>query len=636
MENNREIAQIFYEMAIYLSMDNSASPFRRVAYDKASGVLSELSEDVEDILTDGGEKALIALPGIGKNMADKIVEYIKKGKIKEYEELKKATPVDVMSLIAIEGIGPKAVKTLYKELGVKTIKDLEKVAKAGKIRELDGFGEKKEQNILQGIEFLRKESGQMPIGFILPKAERIKAKLEKIDGVKKISFAGSLRRRKETISDVDILIAVENGKSKDSDKIKNKIMDYFVSLPYVEKVWGKGKTKSSVRMKQGFDIDLRIVPEESFGSALQYFTGSKEHNIATRKIAISKGYKLNEYGLYEQVKSEKPKVKSKKKEIQDKSLIRNSKIIVEKDGDWVKIAGEDEKGIYEKLGMDFVEPEMRENKGEIELASQMLGKNQEKIPQQSQSKLPKLITQKDIKGDLHCHSHWNLNHGEGIKSLVEKAISLGYEYVGITDHTKTLHIEHGLNEKELMEENEFIKNLNIENSLKIKNLKFKILHGCEANIMADGSIDIDDEVLAKLDFVIAGFHSQLKMPRELAMKRIEKAMRNPNVDTISHPTNRLILGREGSDFDFNEVLRIAKETGTILEINASPSRLDLNDVNIKKAKGIGARMVINTDAHSTEQMDYMKFGVSIARRGWAEKSDIINALSVEGFLMGLK
>ncbi len=576
---NQEIAKIFYKIALYFEMDDV--PFKPQAYEKAAINLEILSGDVVDIYKKGGQEALKEIPGVGKNIADKIIEYIKTGKIKEYQSLKKKIPVDIEELISVEGIGPKGVKYLYKTLKIKNLKDLEQAAKTGKIKNLPNFGEKKEQNILEGIEFLKRSKGRFLLGEILPRVQEIILRLKELKEVKQISEAGSVRRRKETIGDVDILITSPNPK---------KVIDYFVAMPGVVKIWGKGLTKASVKLKDGFDVDLRVLPDSQFGSALQYFTGSKEHNIVLRKIAIDNGLKLSEYGLF-----------------------RGSKMV----------AGKTEKEIYKTLKMDYIEPELRENTGEIDFA---LKKN-----------LPKIINYSDIMGDLHIHSKWGDSKREGknsIKELAELAIKMGYQYIGIADHTKFLRIENGLNEKQLIERNKEIDKLNTE--YKVQNTKFKIFKGCETNIMADGSIDIEDKVLAQMDFVIAGIHSQMKMPKVQMTERIINAMKNPNIDIISHPTGRILKKRDEYEVDFEKLLKVAEETRTILEINASPIRLDLNDIRIKKAKQVGVKMIINTDAHKKEQLRFMEYGVSQARRGWTEKKDIINAWPVEKLLKMMK
>jgi DNA polymerase (family 10) len=569
---NQEIAKIFYEIADYLEMEGVK--FKPYAYQKAAITLEGLEEDVEEIYKRGGLEALKKIPGVGESIALKIEEYLKTGKIKYYEEFKKKMPIDLEELIQVEGMGPKKAKVLYEKLGVKNLRDLEKAAREHKIAPLFGFGEKTEKNILEGIEFLKRSKGRFLLGEILPKVKEVYEKLKKLKEVERVDVVGSIRRMKETIGDVDFLVISKN---------PGPIMDFFVSLPGVVKVWGKGTTKSSVRLKEGFDMDIRVLPKRSFGAALQYFTGSKEHNIALRKIAIEKGLKLSEYGLFKG-----PKM----------------------------IAGESEEEIYQKLGLEWVPPELREDRGEIEAAQA--------------KKLPKIIDYKEIKGDLHVHSKWD-GGANSIEEIAQYAIKMGYQYVGIADHTKFLKIEHGLDEKKLRERNKEIDKLNE----KFKG-KIKILKGCEANILADGKIDIEDKCLKEQDFVIAGIHSNFKMEKEKMTERIIRAMKNPNVDIISHPTGRIIQRRDEYQIDFEKILKVAKETKTILEINSYPERLDLNDVNIKKAKEAGVKMVINTDAHHIDQMRFIELGIAQARRGWAEKEDIINCWPLEKLLNFLK
>jgi len=578
---NQELAKIFSETAIFLEMEEAS--FRSISYERAALNLETLEKDVEEVYKNEGIKGLEEIPGIGVNLARKIEEYLRTGKIKLYEELKKKTPVDLESLIAVEGIGPKMVRDLWHHLKIRNLKDLEKAAKAKKIRILPHFGEKTEANILQGIEFLKKSQTRFLLGEILPTVQEIILKLGALKEVEKVSLAGSLRRRKETIGDADILAISQK---------PEKVVDFFISLPDIAKVWGQGKTKASIRMKQGFDIDLRIIPEKSYGAALQYFTGSKEHNIATRKIAIEKGLKLNEYGLFK-----------------GKNMI----------------ASQNEKDIYKAIGLPFIEPELRENQGEIEAA---LRQAQGKLPG-----LPHLIGYKDVLGDLHCHSSWNGGRNT-ILEMAKAGQNMGYQYLGIADHTKFLRIEKGLDESQLLRQGREIDKLNRE--FKNRGLKFRLLHGCEANILKDGSIDIRDGVLKALDFVIAGIHSNMKMAKFQMTKRLIKAMENPNVDIISHPTGRILKKRDEYQTDFPILLRTAKKTKTVLEINAFPDRLDLSDLKIRQAKETGVKMVINTDAHSKEHLSLMGFGVSQARRGWLEKEDIVNAWPLDKLLSFFK
>ncbi len=569
---NYEIAKIFYEIADFLEMEDVQ--FKPSAYRKVALALEVLEKDIADIYIEGGKKALDQeVPGVGESIAKKIEEYLKTGKIKYFEKLKKKIPIDMEKLNAIEGLGPKRIKVLYKELNVKNLRDLEKMARAGKIASLFGFGSKIEKNILQGLKFFKKSRGRFLLAEILPKVEEIEQAFKNFKYVRGISVAGSVRRGKETIGDIDLLVIT---------KEPAKTMNFFVSLPGIVKIWGKGRTKSSIRLKQGFDVDLRIVPKKSYGSALQYFTGSKEHNIATRKIAMSKGLKLNEYGLFKQRK---------------------------------RIAGSNEKELYKAIGLDWIPPELREDRGEIEAALK--------------GELPHLIEQKDIKGDLHCHSRH-----ETILEIAKKAMEMGYQYLGISDHTKFLRIENGLNEKQLIKQGKKIDGLN--KRFKKQGINFQILKGAEVNILKNGLLDIKDDTLSKLDYVIAGVHSNMKMNKIEMTKRIIKAMKNPYVKILSHPTGRILKKRDEYQVDFDKILKTAKELGKILEINSFPSRLDLNDKNIKRAKEFGVKMAINSDAHHKNQLEYIQFGVLQARRGWAEKQDIINTLSKEKLLSFFK
>ena len=579
---NLEIAKIFYEMADYFEMEEI--DFKPFAYRKAAVGVEATKEDIEEIYKKWGLKALEEIPGVGKNLALKIEEYIKTGKILRYERLKKETPVDLEKLMSVDGIGPRKIKQLYQKLKIKNLKDLEKKAKSGEIAGLEGFGEKSGKNILDGIEFVKKSKGRFLLGKIMPSVEDILKKLSGLEYVLEITMAGSARRMRETIGDVDILAVSKNPK---------KLADFFSALPETVKVWSKGLKRVSIRTKSGFDIDLRIIPEKSFGSALQYFTGSKEHNIATRRIAIEKGLKLNEYGVF-----------------------RGKKMI----------AGKTEQDIYRAIGLAWIPPEIRENSGEIEAAIA--------------GKLPELVGYDDIKGDLHCHSSWDGGENS-IEQMAQAAIEMGYEYIGISDHTKFLRIEQGLDEKQLLLQKKEIEKLN--NSFPLpshssaevggeRRRKFRIIQGCETNILADGSVDISDDVLAQLDFVIAGVHSGLKMEKEKMTERIIKAMRNPNIDIISHPTGRLIQERDECQIDFDKILMVAKETGIILEINSSLDRLDLKDINIRKAKEAGVKMAINTDSHDKIHLGNIKYGIAQARRGWAEKEDIVNSQKLNNLL----
>ena len=580
-KTNQEIANLLYLISIYLKMENV--PFKPQAYEKAALFVEGLSEDVEDIFTKEGEEGLKKIPGIGESIAEKIIEYLKSGKIKEYDNYYKKMPINISELIRVEGIGPKMIRDLYQKLKITNLEQLEKAAQAGKIRNLENFGEKTEQNILESIKFLKRSQGRFLLAEALFLAEDIIDKLKRVKEIDRIVYAGSLRRMKETIGDIDLLATIKPSFVK-SPEAKKKVMDAFVNLNGVIKVWDYGLTKSSVRFNNKIDVDLRVVDDYEFGSALQYFTGSKEHNIRTRKLAMEKKLKLNEYGVF-----------------------RGQKLI----------AGKTEKDVYQSIGLPYLEPELREDAGEIEAA---LTNN-----------LPKIIDYDDIKGDLHCHSNWDGGENS-IEEMAEAGRLMGYEYFGISDHTKFLRIENGLDEKQLLQQHKEIQKLNS----KFKNLQFKILHGCETNILNDGSLDIDDQVLSQLDYVIAGIHSNMRISKDEMTERVIKAMRNPNVDVISHPTGRLINRRDEFALDFDKILTVAKETNTALEINASLFRLDLNDKNIRKAIEKGVKLVINTDAHQKEQLQFIRFGISQARRGWATKDDIINAWPLERLLKFLQ
>ena len=570
--SNQEIAEILYEMAQYLEMQDI--PFKPRAYEKVAGTVDGLEESVSDIYNKGGVEALLQIPGVGRGIAERIEEFIKTGSVKDYEQLKKKTPVDLKSFRGIEGIGPKSIKKLYQKLKIKNINDLEKAVRAGKIARLAGFGKKSEENILKGIEFVKKSGGRSVLGFAMPEIRALEEQLRFQKGVEKIVVAGSTRRRKETIGDVDILVV--------SDKPKS-IMDYFVSMPEVVRIYAHGATKSAIKIRSGMDVDLRVVPKESFGAAMNYFTGSKAHNIALRTIAIKKGYKLNEYGLF----------KGKK-----------------------QIAGEDEEGLYKALGMDYIEPEMRENIGEIELAQK--------------HKLPKLVGYDDLEGDLQVQTDWT-DGSASIEVMAQTAAKRGLKYIAITDHTKRLAMTGGLDEKKILKQMAEIDSLNKKFAGKIK-----ILKGSECDILKDGSMDLPDNVLAKLDVVGASVHSLFNLSREDQTKRIKRVMENRNVDIIFHPTGRVINRREPYEVDMDELIKTAQKTRTVMEVDAYPDRLDLKDEHIRKCVEAGVKMSIDSDAHSPTHFPYLEYGIAQARRGWATKSDIINTYPASEMLKFLK
>lgn len=557
---NEKIAKILFEIGEYLELDNI--PFKPRAYQMAALSIDNLEEDIQGIYNEKGIKGVLEIQGVGKGIALKIEEYLKTGKIKYLEELKRRKTIDVKNLLKVEGLGPKRINFLNKELGITNILELKQAIKENKLKELKGFGEKSQQNILESIAFVETSGLRYMLSEVQKDVSMILEKFKRLKEVEKIEVAGSYRRKKETIGDVDILIA--------SSKPK-KIMDEFTSFEGVSRVWGKGKTKTSLRMEKGFNIDLRVVPLGSFGSALQYFTGSKEHNVALRRLAISKGYKLNEYGLF-------------------------------KEG--VLKAGKDEVGIYKKLGLQFIPPELRENRGEIEAGLKR--------------KIPKLIELKDIRGDFHTHSNF-AGTLISMEEIVLKAIQKGYEYIGISDHTKALKIENGLDEKELALQAKEIEKLNK------KYREIRIFHGAEVNILKDGSLDIKNSALKELDFVNIGVHANFKMKKEEMTERVLKAMSNPYVTCLVHPTGRIVNKREAYDIDLEKIFEFANLRKILLEVSSS-HRLDLNDYNIKRAKEKGCKFLINTDTHMLKHMDRMKYGIYQARRGWLTKKDVINTL----------
>jgi len=580
--SNSEIARVLYEIGEYLEMQKVQ--FKPRAYVKAADSIGSLEESLVDIYKKGGAKAIREIPGVGASIAEKVEELIKTGKLRYYEALKKEAPVDLSSLTKIQGLGPQKIKVLYERLKIRNVEDLEKAARAGKISKLPGFGPKSTDNILRGIEFFKTSHGRFLLGFVLPGILAVRDRLKKLKQVKRIEVAGSARRWKETIGDADFLVVSDDPKP---------VMDYFTTMSDVAIVLAHGDTKSSVKLRNGLQMDLRVVPAESYGSALNYFTGSKDHNVTLRQIAIKKGYTLSEYGLFKGTAAKRGKM----------------------------VAGRTEEEIYKVLGMDYIEPEMREMTGEIEAA--LKGK---------QPGLPKLIGYRDLKGDLQVQTEWT-DGAKSIEEMARAAIKAGLDYIAITDHTKRLAMTGGLDEKRLLKQMVAIDEINRE--FQASGSKFKVLKGTECDILEDGSLDLPDRILAKLDVVGISVHSLFHLSRSEQTARILKAMRNPHADILFHPTGRLIQRRDPYDIDIEAIIEEAKKTGTILEINGSPDRLDLKDEYIKKCVESGVKMAIDSDAHS-EQFDFLPYGIAQARRGWAAKNDIINAWPVEKMLDLLK
>lgn len=567
---NQDIVKIFNDIADLLEIKGE-NPFRIRAYRRAALNIESLTKDVAGIPKD----ELMKVPGIGQDLAGKIEEYVKTGKVRAYEDLKKEVPEGLGVLLSVPSLGPKTAKLLSDELKVKNLEDLERLAREHKLSGLPGIKEKTEENILKGIEMLKRGMERQPLGKVLPIANDIVEHLRKKAPINKISIAGSIRRWKDTIRDIDILTTSRDPKA---------VMNTFVHMPQVKDVLMHGPTKSSVITSEGIQVDLRVVEEGSFGAALAYFTGSKAHNIRLREMAVKAGLKINEYGIF-------------------------------REKDDRKIGGEKEEDVYRVLGLSYIPPELREDTGEIEAAAE--------------GKLPNLVELGDIKGDLHVHTKRS-DGSHDFDELIEEARNRGYQYIAITDHSKGLGIARGLSAERLMEEMKEIEAIN----RKLKG--FRLLAGVEVDIRGDGQMDFPDDLLKKMDIVVASIHSGFRQSRQQIMKRMASAMRNPYVSVIAHPTGRLIGERDPYDVDIHELLRIAKETRTAIEINAYPLRLDLNDVHAKMAKEMGVRVVINTDTHITSQFDYMSYGVSIARRGWLEKKDILNTMSHASLMKELK
>lgn len=601
MSKNSEVAKIFREIAFILQTEDEKKSepniiFKIRSYNKAADEIQNLSSDIGDIYKKDKLKGLLKIPSIGKAIASKLEEYITTGKIHYYEELKEKLPVDVSQFFGLEGIGPKTIKTLYGNLGIKNISDLEKAALEGKIRSIPGFSQKKEELILKKIQFFKKSGGRRLIGEVYPLVRRIEERLSGNTGVKQAVAVGSFRRMKETIGDIDYLVSVI------SEKDGNNIIDYFVNMPEVKEIIGRGSSKAFVKLNNGIDADLLVVPEESFGAAMQYFTGSKEHGVAMRKIAISEGLRLNEWGVF------------------DKQNHR--------------VAGATEEEVYRVLGLEWIPPEMRENRGEIKIAKM----EKKGIEKEDKLRLSQLIAYDDLKGDLQVHS----NYTDGTMSIEEMALNardrFGLSYIAISDHTKSLRLTNGLDEKQLLNQANTIAEINdkIKINNNSKNKHFRILSSAEVNILKDGSLDISNNVLDKLDIVGAAIHSHFSLPIELQTARLISAAQNPSIDIIFHPTGRIINQREGYPVNISKLIEVANESNTILEIDAHYNRLDLKDEFIRMAIENNVKLVIDSDAHHPLHYAFLIFGIGQARRGWAKKSDILNTLSAKELLDSLK
>ncbi len=560
--DNRKIAKMFNEIADLLDIDGD-NPFKVRAYRNAARTILGYPRQMADLVEEGFD--LTSLRGIGKELAKKITEIVQTGKLAYLEKLKKTHPSQLEELLKIPGLGPKRVRLLHELLHINSLADLEKALKAGKLEKVPGFGKKLIAKIENGIQTRRYEAHRFKLSEALPVAEWIVKILKKTKGAVHVAIAGSLRRKKETVHDIDLVAACEE---------TSDTMVYFLNLPKIQKIVMKGTTRSTILLENGMSVDLRVVGIENFGATLHHFTGSKAHNITLRKMAVEKGMKINEYGIWQGNK---------------------------------RIGGEREQDIYDAFGMQYIEPEMRENRGEIALAQK--------------HSLPNLIVQTDIKGDLHMHTTYS-DGLASIEEMAQQAKRLGYEYIAITDHTEHLKVAHGMDEKRIRTQLEEIDTLNE----KLDGIT--ILKSAEVDILEDGSLDMPQSMLKALDLAVCSVHTKFNLSREKQTKRILKAMENPHFSILAHPTGRLIGLREPYAIDMEAVMQNAKERGCILELNAQPDRLDLNDIHCKMAKEMGVRIAVSTDAHSLKDLELMRYGIWQARRGWLEKEDVVNTLSL--------
>jgi DNA polymerase (family 10) len=568
---NREVANVLYEMAELLEL-HAENRFKIIAYGKAARAVESLKEDIEQVCR---ERRLDSIPGVGTAIAQKIEEYLRTGKIQAHQDLLKETPAGLAELLQISGLGPKTIFLLHEKLNITNLDELEKAAREHRIRRLPRMGPTSEKNILKAIERYRKRSNRILLSVAEPIVDEILAYLKGMNGLENITAAGSYRRSKETVGDIDILATASR---------PEEIIAAFVRMPMVDEVLGKGPTKASVIVRETIQVDLRIVEHRSYGTVLQYFTGSKDHNVHLRQVALERGYSLSEYSL--------------------KRLV---------DGKDLFFAGEE--NVYAALGMRYIPPELREETGEIEAALQ--------------DRLPRLVELEDIRGDLHVHSEWSDGRAS-IDEMAKAAQALGYEYIAVSDHSPSVGIAGGLTPEQLNQKIEAIAAIN-------ETLEgFTILVGTEVDIRADGKLDYPNELLARCDVVVASVHMAQQQKERAITGRLITAIENENVDIIGHPTGRIIGKRDPYEVDMQSVLEAAARTGTIMEINAYPNRLDLNDAWSRTAKEMGVRMCIDSDAHDSERLSVMKYGIKVARRGWLEKKNIQNTLRLQELLKVLK
>ncbi|MEW6270001.1 MAG: DNA polymerase/3'-5' exonuclease PolX [Thermodesulfobacteriota bacterium] len=567
VSDNFAVARLFDLMGDVLEIKGE-NPFRIRAYRRAATNLRTLTEDVATLAR---EERLDEVPGIGSDLAGKIVEYLDTGRIKDLEDARRGVPRGVVELMNVPGIGPTTAKVLYEKRGVTSLDRLEKLARAGALRGTRGIGAKTEQNILKGLAIVRAGQERMPLAEALRLGEELVEQLRRVPGVRRAELAGSLRRRKDTIGDIDVLVATSRPEA---------VMRTFVALPQAREVLEQGATKAAIRHREGIQVDLRVVEPDCFGAALAYFTGSKQHNIRLRERALKKGLTISEYGVFR---------------------VRGGR----------RIAGATEEEVYASVGLPWIPPELREDAGEIEAAEQ--------------GRLPRLIEPGDIAGDLHCHTNASDGH-HSIEELVEAAARRGYAYVLIADHSPATRVTGGLSAADLARHVRRIR------AVQKKHPGITVLAGTECDILADGTLDYPDHVLAELDLVVAAVHGNLKQPKKVMTERLCRALANPHVDVLGHPTGRLIGERAPYDVDLDAVLRAAKQHGKAVEINARPERLDLCDVHARRAHELGVRVAISTDTHTLDDLECIALGVATARRGWIERDQVINAWPAEKLL----
>jgi DNA polymerase (family 10) len=571
---NREIAAVFEEISnlMRILQDDPKWTFKAAAYDRAKRSLESYPERLEALARDPNRK-LTEIPGVGEDLAKKITELVETGKCQYHQEQLAKVPGTLLDLLQLQTVGPQKVRLFYNQLGIKTVDDLEAAAKAGRLRELPKMDQKSEENILKAIEVFRRAAGRFRLDTAFETAQELAAYLKEFRGVEEVIPAGSLRRGRETVGDLDLLVTGCD---------PSGTADYFVKFPGIAQILAKGEDKVSVKLKNDLQVDVRLLERESAGAALQYFTGSKEHNVALRDRAKKRGWKLSEYGLFK--------------------------------GDKV-LASRKEEEIYEKLGLAWIPPELRENLGEIEAAEK--------------GELPKLVALPEIKGDLQMHT--TASDGQAsVEEMAEAAKKLGYQYILITDHSKAVTVANGLDEKRAAEHIQRIK------AARNKVKDIEIWAGSEVDILGDGRLDYSNELLKQFDIVLVSVHSRMTQPAEEMTARLLKALANPYVRILGHPTGRQLLKRDPFSFDLEKVFEAAKQYGVILELNGNPERLDLCDRHVKLARDRGMKIIISTDAHHPKHLKLMRYGVMTARRGWLEKKDVLNTLPPEKLLKGLR